>query len=244
MGWFTRKSKDKTEEVEEKSSTRSMTERKQKDLENMLLELVLEAYQKKNFSVEFRFDGDREGKEYKPNFEEYPLEKNDKYREIYLKYIQKGTAVFIEDNDYRNSSYYDRTSQNDYKNGGLKFIIFTKNEEGHIISYHYNNLSFNGGVKNELELRMYVYNNEYHNDTDLDPEYSFERGWSNSDCGVEAEIKRMKKVEKLVMLMVEEQSIDLEARNLSMMDKMLGRSPKKSKRESILRELLEDDSIQ
>ena len=243
MGWFSRKKDKEVSNVSDvfEDSTESMNKKRQKELENMLLEFVLEAYQNKNFTVSFTWDDDRDGKEYKPNFSEFPLNKYDKYREIILPYIQKGSLVVIDKNENRSSSFYDKDTNEDYKNGGLDFYIYTKNEEGHILKYTYDNLAYQGGVKSEFELRMCVYNNEYSKYTDLEPEYSFERGWSNHKCGVDAEIKRMKKLEKLVMLMVEEQEIDLEARNLSRMDRMLGRSPIKAKRESILKELLKDD---
>jgi hypothetical protein len=241
FGLFKNKEKESyTSSNLNEEDTQSMTRRRQRELENMLLEFALEAYKNKNFSTEFRFDRDREDKEFEPNFPEIIKGSTDDYETKILERLKNGSVVIIEQNGERSSSRFSSEPHNDWKNGGLDFTIYTKNDEGHILKYAYKNLHWDGGIKSEFNLYMSVYNNEYHKYTDLDPEYSFSRRWSNSELSVDAEVKRMKKLEKLVMLMVDEQEIDLEARNLTMMEKMLGRSPKKTKREAILKELLND----
>ena len=238
MGWFSKK-------TEEEKQQESLSQKKERQIEDLLLGFALEAYKDGKFTVNFSTDYDREDKEYTPKLfqlehhrDKWEVERRDKWEHL----KDNNSLVVIECND---SYGYRNERKHFYKNGGLNFTIYSKNDEGHITEYPYNNIGYiKGGyqrVKDKFDMNISICNGTYY-DWKSDVEtYFLEGRWSTKEEDrVSIEIHRMKKLEKLINLMVDEQEIDQEARNIRRMDKVLGIIPKRAKREKILRELLGD----
>ena len=229
--WFKKKNIEKKE--------KSIRELKERQIQDTLLGFALEAYQNKNFSVAFKSDYDRKYMEFIPNLVDigrYHDKDNTNHEQIILKHLENGPLVII----HKNQSISWDWGNGAYKTGGLNFKIYTRNDEGYILVYSYNNVSYGinySNTVNKFTLYNRIYDGSYY-DKQYEVDYAFDKRWN--DKNIEVEIHRMKNLEKIVGLMVDEQTIDQEARNLDRMDKLLGVIPKQSKRDRILKELLNE----
>lgn len=233
MSWF---GKNKCKKTATKIHKESLKDIKQKKIEEMLLSMSLESYKSKNFTVSFLRDYDREDMEFNPNLFHFRKGHKSDYRKEILKHLKDKPLVVINPN--QNISW--DWGVGAHKKGGLNFDLYTKNEEGHILQYSYDNVEYyrySSDVKDSFEMYLSVYDGNYSR-WNVSPEEALERNWCNSIPPIK--INRMKKLEKLIQLMVDEQTIDKEARNIKRMDKFLSLMPKKSKRIKVLKELLEE----
>ncbi len=235
MSWFSSKKEKEKEEPQDK--TAELGAKKEKEIQELLLSLALESYQSKNFTVGFTRDYDRKGIEFIPNLFNFERGKQSKFKDDKWKYINSGAPLVIIN---KNQTISHDWGHGAYLKGGLHFDIFILNEDGAVIKYSYNNVNYGrdySKVQEKFDISVGLCDGNYHTWTTT-PEDAFGRNWWTSHTRIE--IHRMKKLEKLIQLMVDEQTIDQEARNVNKMDKFMSFMPKKSKREKILKELLKE----